>query len=235
MALISMDRFGLKIFIFCVLTEVTLVLADLFLYFGDLPFKQIRNYFDMTREMNLPTWFSSVQLLTTGVFAGLIALRIKVSKAPKWKIIGWAVLSLFFTYMAVDDATYFHERIGDVFDSICDGQVPAGSSLLGCMCDYPNYYWQILFGPFFLGMALFILIFLWKELPSPELKFYLILGITCYTIAVGLDFIDGNKSWYPWMIKNTSLNFKEAQHCTRVLEEFIELYGTNAVPSGIYQ
>ena len=65
--------------------------------------------FDADRESNLPTYFSAGLLLFAAALLGIIAVLQRRAGAPfGW---GWAVLSLAFLYMSLDEGTSIHETV----------------------------------------------------------------------------------------------------------------------------
>ena len=63
--------------------------------------------FDLDREYNVPTFYSSLLLLTMGLTAGYLGLKVKHFYHKAF----WIGFSLFFTYWAVDEALVLHERL----------------------------------------------------------------------------------------------------------------------------
>jgi len=66
-------------------------------------------FFSMEREANLPTYFSTILLLATGILLVFIALDSYRQQSKHWW--EWALLAVGFCMMSVDEAAQIHERI----------------------------------------------------------------------------------------------------------------------------
>lgn len=92
---------------------VDLVLAGLHLLNaqGIGPAGRPLRFFEMDDEMNLPTWWASVQLFSIGLLIGVVAIRAG-RRAP---IIGglavWALSGVYFV-LSLDEFVQLHERVG---------------------------------------------------------------------------------------------------------------------------
>lgn len=66
-------------------------------------------FFDLANEGNLPTFFSTWQLLLCAAVMGVIAIARTQQRDPfRWH---WAMLSLLTLYLAVDEAAQIHELL----------------------------------------------------------------------------------------------------------------------------
>lgn len=178
----------------------------------------IRRLCNIAKESGLAAWFASIQMLTTGVVLWLVYAVTKKSGAGKGRVRGWFVLACFFTYLAVDDGAGIHERLGTAFDKT--------KTLSGIIDYFPSYTWQVIFGPIFGGMGLFIIYFLWREFTTKEARLLYILALACYAFAVGYDFIEGLDGAFAQIAEFTGLYEKFISHFSRVIEEYLELVGT---------
>ena len=71
------------ILLFCLGTEILIVLADIFLnYLEWIPFSPLRRVFNITREDAIGNWFSSIQTLLVGIVLWVI---FAVDKSEKKK------------------------------------------------------------------------------------------------------------------------------------------------------
>ncbi len=207
---VSRRRFIKRLFYFCLSMEVFIVLADIFLnHLKWLPFRPLRRVFNITREDALGNWFSSTQTLVIGISLWIIFAMDRREK-KKW---GWAVLAVFFTFMAIDDATKLHERAGSSFKTLATSL--AWVQVL--VEQYPSYTWQIIFGPFFTAMGLYLMCFLWKELPTTPYRSWLGSALACLVLAVCLDMIEG--------MDLPSLSSYPARHVLKLVEEGLEMFG----------
>ena len=202
---------ALKKLLYCCLSaELFIVLADIFLnYFEWIPFRPLRRTFNITREDAIGNWFSSTQTLCVGIVLWTLFALDRNDK-KKW---GWAVLASFFTFMAFDDASKFHERAGSSFKALAPSLAWVEALVEQC----PSYTWQILVGPFFAVMGLCIVWFIWKELDTPRYRLWLGAALACLVVAVGLDAIEG--------MDLPSLSSYPVRHFLKLVEELLEMLG----------
>jgi len=224
------------ILISCVLIEIIFFVLDAYVNFGRaIEIGAVRRLCNLAREDSLSSWFGSVQTLLVGFTLLLIFLRVrKDSDTTKLRSAGWCVLAFFFIYMAIDDGAEVHERMGTVFKVVSirlaanGGEITIGKKLLEL---FPSYPWQILFLPIFSCMGLFMVLFLWRELSGRPARILMLTGITCFTTAVGLDFVEGMEKEHVWNIQTmivTQFRLEEdtVRHFSKAIEETIELLGT---------
>jgi len=93
-------------------------------------------FFDADLEHNLPTWYSSCQLLLAALLLGEIAVLRRLRRAPF--VTHWAVLAAIFAYLATDESLILHEQLTPLlrqhfhFHGLLDRAwvVPAGALLV---------------------------------------------------------------------------------------------------------
>ncbi|MDB5460805.1 MAG: hypothetical protein JWO72_2546 [Caulobacteraceae bacterium] len=111
------DRAILRPDIFLVL----LLSVDFVLLLVDATLTHLRghapNLFDLNGEANIPTWWSSAQLLVSGSLIALVALRNRSRDHRSWSLAAFAGLVIL---MSVDETACFHERLGALVDSFLD-------------------------------------------------------------------------------------------------------------------
>lgn len=228
------DRLVRNVLVFGIAFEVFLVIIDAFVNYGGLTnIEQILNLCNIAREGSLASWFGASQTLMIGLTLWLIFLINKHSLRPKTTIIGWCVLAAFFTYMAVDDGAELHERLSSAFDIMVtsSSQEASASWLASLFENFPSYTWQLIFGPLFAAMGIFILIFLWRELKHRREIVLIILALSCLVVAVGLDFFEGLEEYqdkwdiYPWFINHFDVERYTVRHFSKSVEEFLEMVG----------
>ena len=160
-----------------------LLVADYHLSYGALvDVGALRRLFNLAREDGLASWLQSTQTLLAGSTLWIVYGLVRSQSASKWVQRGWLVLAAFFTYMAVDDGAQIHERLASTLDAV------AGERAVSF---FPSYTWQIVFLPVFITLGLFVLAFLWRELPSVRERAWLVGALGCLGFAVGLDFLEG--------------------------------------------
>jgi hypothetical protein len=187
---------------------------------------------NITREDSLSNWFSSIQAIVVGAVIWLTAIGVRKQMQGDYymrKFYCWAGIGSFFIYLGIDDAIKFHERMGTAFKVILfKDNDTSGSGVLGSIYDaFPSYTWQMIFGPFFMAIGIFIVWFLWKELSSKKLWDWFLVGIGLYVLAVGLDFVEGLDSEpYEGIAAFFSTEEYRIEHLSKTLEEFLEMIGT---------
>lgn len=229
---------------FAVGCEVFLVWADYYFnYSRGTSYGPLRRFFNIAREDGAASWFGVTQ--TVLIALTLVALHLGSRSRPdatrlqRW---GWLVLAIFFVYVAFDDGTQFHERIGSVWGSsreraILDGEAPGWAARLAA--SFPSYNWQLLFLPMFVALGLFMFAFLWRELDSAGARAALLVSIGLLACAVALDFVEGLPRAHPWNVITAwsrdagwkaftmeqfgRSGFDALRHFAKSLEEFIEM------------
>jgi len=203
-----------RVFKFCLGAELFICLCDATLnHLRWIPYRPLRKVFNITREDSISNWFSSTQSLFVGIVLLIIFLLERRDKVDKSSSRGWAILAAFFGYIAIDDASKFHERMGSSFKLMVQDS-PFGISLFEF---FPSYSWQIVFGPFFLVMGCYIAYFLWKQLKLPAERWTVFAALSCFVFAVFLDFLEGADI--------PSLSAHRIRHFMKLIEEFFEMLG----------
>jgi hypothetical protein len=229
----------------CVAIELLLVLLDATVNYANWSeISQIRRLVNMTREDALGSWFGVTQTFMVAVTLWLIWLVSRCDGSSRRVAAGWLVLALGFGYMAVDDGAEFHERMGSAFKSVyADDAREEGSPSLGgrLLRIFPSYPWQILFVPIFGALGLFIFVFLMLRLRGPTPKFWVLIAMSCFALAVGLDFVEGldrdhGFNIYHRITKAYNLDpltidlfdempYPTLRHFSKSIEEFLEMLG----------
>ena len=229
-----------NIFVFCVVANVSFFLLDFFInYLRLADAGAIRRLFNTAKENGLAAWFGVTQTVMVALTLWLTFVTVKQQGGSKWRRIGWLVLALFITYMAVDDGSSLHERLGSAFDaSTRDAPDESwGPAMLGI---FPSYTWQILFVPLFGALGLFTLVFLWRELDEQRAKIFVAVALACFVLAVGLDFVEGLDPAHRWNLytqlsdrleldglstKGYRTPYQVLRHFSKSIEESLEMLG----------
>lgn len=213
--------------------ELLIVFLDVFVnHYKWTSIGAIRRMLNITREDGISNWFSSLQVIIVGCVLWMIALSVKnlnQNSGKKGKYYSWAGIGSFFLYMGFDDAVKFHERIGTAFETIVTRSSENSDPGLinGVLNIFPSYPWQMIFGPFLVGIGIFILWFLWKELSFQRLKYLLLIALGLYSLAVGLDFVEGlENNPYKGIANFFSTKTFRIRHMSKAIEEFFEMFGT---------
>lgn len=194
--------------------EAGFVLLDIVFNYNKLiPIGSVQRLFNIAREDSLAAWVASVQTLFVGIVLWFIYLKNRHK--------GWALIAAFFTYLAIDDGSKLHERIGTAVKQLGDAD-----SLDAATAEIHSYTWQYVFGPVFVAMGLFILFFMWRQLKTRNLRLLIFAALASYGVAEGLDFIEGVPNAYNNIGAAIGLSGKFVNHFGRATEEFLELFGT---------
>jgi len=181
-----------RVLLFCIFAEVAFVILDYHLNYGSLiDIGAVRRMFNIAREDGLASWFGTTQTLLVGLTLWLIFVGARHRRSSMWRRAGWLTLAIFFTFMAIDDGAQIHERLGSIFKAVASDDAEL-------VDNYPSYAWQFVIGPVFAALGVFTLVFLWTELRVRLLRVLLLVAISCWAIAVGLDFIEGLDEYHPW-------------------------------------
>lgn len=212
--IVDTGRFLWVVFLSCLIIEVVLVYLDLTVNWQQWSGSSaIRRLFNTTREDSLASFFMVGQTVLAALVAWTIYAVNVVRKAERKKRIGWLLVASFMIYMAIDDGSMVHERIG----SAVDEAVGVGA--------FPSYAWQLVVAPAFAAMGMFMLYFLWKELPRPQERWLVVAAIGCFSLAVAMDFVEGLPDGYRWLIDNWGWRKSTTTHFSKSFEEFIEMLG----------
>jgi hypothetical protein len=132
--------------------------------------------FDLNHEKNLPTYFSSLLLLTSSVLLGTIAIESRMHENSRFFF--WALLAAIFLFLSFDEVFMIHERFRKPVQSRLNT-----SGLF-------NFAWVIPYGCATIFFAFFFLKFV-LNLPK-KVKFLFILGGVMYVSgAIGMEMIGG--------------------------------------------
>ena len=233
----SSNRLWRLTLIACLALEIAFVLLDYHVNYGRLTeIGALRRMTNIAREDGLASWFGTTQTLLVGLTAWVMVLLVRAQQAAPWRLAGWTVVALLFTYMAVDDGAQLHERFGTAVRVVSEDAGPA------VLAFFPSYTWQVVFGPVFAALGFAIAVFLWREL-SDRLSLALVgTAFCCFAVAAGLDFVEGLDADHPWNAyatlatrfdldtwANARFGRSGAQaldHFARSCEEFLEMLGT---------
>lgn len=211
-------------FFFLISLSLIFFLLDIVINYNQLTtLPSIRRLFNLAREDSLAAWFASTQTLLTGFLLFLNYFKTCQMTPIRWRRWGWFFLATFFVYLAIDDGAAIHERVGTALEHWRERQ-PESQSVLD---HFPSYSWQIVFGPIFFAIGIFIVVFLWRELTSWRSKGLIFLALSCYVLAEGLDFIEGLDGAYVVIAQKLWQTRDFVSHFARDIEEFLELIGTS--------
>jgi hypothetical protein len=227
-----------NIFLVCLLVNLAFFLLDCFVnYRGWIDISSIRRLFNTTREDGMASWFAVTQTVMVALTLWLMFVTATQQQGSRWRRAGWLVLAIFFTYMAIDDGSALHERLGQAFETIQESgpEESWGAALLDV---FPSYAWQVCLLPFFGAMGVFMVVFLWRELSETPARVLVAAAIACLVLAVGLDFVEGLDPDHPWNVytrlserfgwegittEGYDTPYKVLRHFSKSIEESIEM------------
>jgi hypothetical protein len=232
---INVRKLTLILIVSCLVIEIGLVLADLIINYGRLTsLGMIRRLFNITREDALASWFGVTLTSLVALTVWLTYAVVRNRTTSRRRRAGWLILALLFTYMAVDDGTEIHERLGSAYKAIyqpeqLDKVDSEGEKVRG-LKNYPSYPWHLLFVPFFAVGALFMLVFLWREMEDRLALAMIGAAILLFAAAVGLDFIEGLVAEHPLNLHSIvrealGMSRYQVRHFSKAIEEFSEMFG----------
>ena len=135
---VDSTRFPRYVLIFCVVAEITFVVLDYHLNYGRLVHTgAIRRLFSTVNENGLAGWFGATQTFMAALTLWLIYFLVKRQPGSRWKALGWLVLALFLTYLAIDDGTELHERVGTAMGVEQAHPLISFQATLGTLFSYP--------------------------------------------------------------------------------------------------
>jgi hypothetical protein len=155
--------------------------------------------FDFNTEKNIPTLFSSINLLITSVLLSIIASHHR--KLEK-NYIQWAILSAIFFFLAIDETNSIHEKLG----------LPT-RKLLGTS-GVLYYAWVI---PYFVALIAFVIAYFkfLLHLPKNIMFLFLISGFTFVSGAIGFEMLGG---WQAELHGNKGILYSFFYTCEELLE-----------------
>ncbi|MCP3980252.1 MAG: hypothetical protein GY716_13185 [bacterium] len=237
---IDVDRLIRWIFLIAVGAQVAVVFLD----FGPnysrwIEIGPIRRLFNVTREDALASWVGVTQTVLVAVTLWLVYSTMRITGAATWRRRGWLLMASFYTYMALDDGTKLHERLGTAAEMV---RKKAGAGDGGIFDLFPSYAWQVVFLPLFGMMGLFVLFFVWREATDRNSRLFVASAIGLYIFAVSLDFVEGLEPEHSMnlytriaetfdMEEFTRVQFRNStydslRHFSKSIEEFAEMFAT---------
>lgn len=215
--------------------EVLLLAADLTLNHAEWSeYGPVQRFFNIAREDGVASWFQVTQTLLVALTLWLICALSFAAKRTALIRFSWMVFALFYSFLAFDDGSQFHERVGTIVEmgsgdeaaqeqSVDTGGEPEPAG------GFPTYFWHLAMGPFFAAFGIFLLWFALREMRKDRTAFLLfLLGMAAMGAAQVLDFFEGMSPVEPanplrLLRKFTGYGQEEVEHFSRAVEETIEM------------
>ena len=220
---VPVSRLLFTVFLSCVSIEIALFVLDATVnFYRGSPVGAIRRLFNITREDGLASLFAVLLTLAVGVVAWASYARAKSLGARRLTRAGWLFVAILFTYLAIDDGAKIHERLGTALKFTLSSSDSADSNWLDL---YPSYPWQVIFAPILAAAGGVVLAFLWKEMPTAIERASIVAALTCLSVAVALDFVEGLADGYSWLVDNFEIRLVTVKHFAKAIEESMEMFG----------
>jgi hypothetical protein len=203
----------------------------------------LRRMTNLAREDSLGNLLAVIQVMLLALTLWAVYWTVRRSEASKWQRRGWLVAALFFSYIALDDGARIHERFGTAAEVVLEAW--AASSGREFVEIFPSYGWHVIYLPLFGALGLFTLYFMWTELQPEHSRTLIVIGISCFVVAVCMDFLEGldeshRLNPYTWIGEQVNLSqwaykqfhrsaFGTLQHFSKIVEEVIEMFGTTVI------
>ncbi|RME45214.1 MAG: hypothetical protein D6795_16875 [Deltaproteobacteria bacterium] len=94
--------------------------------------------------------------------------------------------------------------------------------------NFPTYYWQLVFGPIFGAMGIYIAFFLWRALAPLGLRKWIFVALGCWGIAVVLDALEVGRTGaelYEAIMTRFEVGRYTVSHFSKMIEETLEMVG----------
>lgn len=159
--------------------------------------------FDFNLEQNIPTLYSSINLMFSAMLLTFVSLKHKATGQP-WGL--WSCLSAIFVFLSLDEFFQFHEHLAEPVQNLLH------------ISDAFYYVWSL---PYilFLGTLLLLYYKFLMRLPKKTRTLFVLAGILFVIGAVGLEMI-GNLQAEAVQSKATL-----AHRMIVTGEEFLEMLG----------
>jgi hypothetical protein len=183
--------------------------------------------FDVDREMNVPTWFSSMQWFLLASILVAVASATGGAGRGRVRAAVWGAAALVACYFSLDEVAVLHERVGTLFEELVR-EGGAANAPLRALLGFRSYYWPLVYAPVFLPAALGLVVVVWRDLGKARRTALLGLFVFLYA-AVGLDLIEGrygtpDHSGLPIWLFSRRVSFD-----IFLLEELLEMLGVALV------
>lgn len=163
--------------------------------------------FDLSRENNLPAWFSVVLLMLVAVGAAILGAATQTGRRP------WYWLAVLFTYMSLDEATDLHGLWPMVFDLYAITDSPYGLFLWVV----PGAVLVVVIAALFLRWVL--------ALPRRTRAYFVVAGAVFVTGGIGFEVVGS-------LVADPTF-FNPAYLVASTLEEVLEMAGVVIMLMGL--
>ena len=177
---VSPKRFAQKLSLLVLAIVIMGIIANIVIYnlapSTDHAIAKFMNRFDLGHEPSIPSWYSSIALLFASLLLGLIAYVEKLAASTDRS--RWALLSVVFLILAIDEAVMIHEMA----DAPMQQWLNTGGSLY--------FAWVIPSSLFVIELGVYLLPFLLR-LESITRRLFIVSGVMFISGAIGIELIEG--------------------------------------------
>lgn len=143
-----------------------------------------RNLFDMGKEQNLPTWYSTIQLCVVGAFFFLAAASFRERLAPAAMML--SIMGLLFLVFSMDESVGIHEKLGELTDVFLSGGDRANTVFA-----VTGIWMFVIATPFLLGL-LYLVALMSRYIKDRQFVRLCVIGIIVFLGSAGGLEIVGN-------------------------------------------
>ena len=181
-------------------------------YLPDFPLRDsIANLLYVDKEQNLPTLYSSLMFLVAALLSGVIADILR--RADRAYVRHWAVLSLLFVLMAVDEFASLHERsIGPLRELL---SIEGG----------PFFFAWVVPGAALVAVIGIAFLRFLMHLPRPTRRRLLAAGILFLSGAIGLELVGGSYSAVHGQLNMSYVLIATVEETLEMVGAAVLLYG----------
>lgn len=161
--------------------NVALAVAYLLNRLAGEPYEALTVFLDLNNELNLPTWYASIQWFAVAAVLALFAIPSVRRATPR----SWLLLALpaVFLLMSLDEVAEIHERLGHLADLLLPGGLRAGS-----VVSVTGLWFAVLGIPFVVGFVVLIRALVPYLAISPRGRTKLVTGVGLFLLgAVGVE------------------------------------------------
>ena len=181
-------------------------------YFGDGHLQGFVPQFNLDREMNVPTWFSSFLFLFAAVLlwkAGSLP-----GPGPARFRASWRGLAVVFVGLSIDETAAFHEMAVDPLRKLFRAH------------GFFHFSWVIL-GIAFVAALVPVFLKLWLSLPRRTRALFFVAAFLFLSGALGMEMVAG-----PFVERHGAANFSYALMANA--EEILEMFGQVVFIKGLF-
>ena len=144
--------------------------------------------FDVDRERNVPTWFSSAEILLLSLLFFAIAFHETSTRRRRRATAFWLTCGAAAAFLSMDEAATIHEAVGDLAGDFFKSSTPGTFAYY--LGTFPSYYWALVYVPLAVPPAIAFGWFALKEMVGT--RALAISGLVVYGLgAVVLDHLEG--------------------------------------------